>query len=467
LPVAACDSPFMYVGLPHVINDESEQGLRGLVDSLFTHASQFNEDNLRELYRTASAFYFKHSTRFRSFEIRNGFDTQINIKSFEELRPGHDKTLDRVCDHLMYGSSVFDLPSSEDWTRSSAEEDQFLAGELNRIKRYRAEVLEESAKLNARQPPKSKVAVCRAWSNQTSTNSYFDAAWVSRGHSSEEFKVYQPVQKRELRFEEFLLGQLADVNQEFVVIAPEIFQYDESWMRASRMRIEQENNAEFVWSGAWISTKAAGITQSILVTPSPSARYSDLVKKVSSLSDPYLLLGLSLFRRTYLMSLLKQLLNLPVQDIGQEIIALLTRAAQNQAGKAMIVIHNDPVTAKQTMADQATNVPSALSRELPLTAMAATTNNRPEISERQQISIIEKAVEALQKEQNEAALQLLDQVIPSKQDMPMLYYARAVAQARIGKISEAIISLDTLLERDSNHENGRALLEQLKRVKAS
>lgn len=74
---------------------------------------------------------------------------------------------------------------------------------------------------------------------------------------------------------------------------------------------------------------------------------------------------------------------------------------------------------------------------------------------------LETAVSELQKENNELALHLINEVIPYRQDMHALYYAKAVAETRLGLKDEALKSLTTLLAKDPSSEEGRKLLKHL------
>ena len=84
------------------------------------------------------------------------------------------------------------------------------------------------------------------------------------------------------------------------------------------------------------------------------------------------------------------------------------------------------------------------------------------ITEEEVLKLINTAVDDLKSDKNESALKILCQVIPRKTDMPTLYYARAVAEARLGLIKDAKVSLEALLTKDPLHNQGKALLEQLK-----
>jgi len=97
----------------------------------------------------------------------------------------------------------------------------------------------------------------------------------------------------------------------------------------------------------------------------------------------------------------------------------------------------------------------------PSVALDSTAAAQAKMGEDEIIASIDMAVQALRENQDQTALVLLNQVIPLKLDMPHLYYARAIAEVRLGKSEEAIQSLNALLIRDPSYAPGKELLEKL------
>lgn len=77
-------------------------------------------------------------------------------------------------------------------------------------------------------------------------------------------------------------------------------------------------------------------------------------------------------------------------------------------------------------------------------------------------SQLAKAIAALNANQNEEAMEILESAIAAAPEMPGLYYGRAIAQARLGLTGEAVASLKHLLAAIPEHQKGKQLLEELK-----
>ncbi len=73
-----------------------------------------------------------------------------------------------------------------------------------------------------------------------------------------------------------------------------------------------------------------------------------------------------------------------------------------------------------------------------------------------------KAIAALNANQNEEALDILESAIAAAPEMSGLYYGRAIAFARIGLIEQAIDSLNRLLTANPTHTKAQLLLKELR-----
>jgi cephalosporin hydroxylase/SAM-dependent methyltransferase len=75
--------------------------------------------------------------------------------------------------------------------------------------------------------------------------------------------------------------------------------------------------------------------------------------------------------------------------------------------------------------------------------------------------LIQQAIAQLNANNNAEALSLLEQVSASWLELPGLNYGKAIAQARLGQIHEAVESLNRLLAVVPNHTKGKQLLAEL------
>lgn len=75
--------------------------------------------------------------------------------------------------------------------------------------------------------------------------------------------------------------------------------------------------------------------------------------------------------------------------------------------------------------------------------------------------VIHQAIAQLNANNNAEALSLFEKAIASSPDLPGLNYAKAIAQARLGQINEAVETLNRLLAAVPNHKKGKQLLAEL------
>ncbi len=87
---------------------------------------QSHREIRREAFRMAYSYVFKFEPPFPLVRAHGVIDVSLGYDSVEELAPGRDPTLDRICGYLIEQSSVYESPSSEDIARTSIEEDEFF-----------------------------------------------------------------------------------------------------------------------------------------------------------------------------------------------------------------------------------------------------------------------------------------------------------------------------------------------------
>ncbi len=96
----------------------------------------------REAFRIAYYYFFASELPFPAVAMHGIFDTRVNYRSREDLKPGKDPSMDRICDFLMDGRPYFDEPNEQERSRSRADEDAFfeiLARQPNALRNTRYE----------------------------------------------------------------------------------------------------------------------------------------------------------------------------------------------------------------------------------------------------------------------------------------------------------------------------------------
>lgn len=120
-PVYAAPSIFTGVGFATA---RSIAEYRGMLEDCLADDKPFSVD---ELVRFARAIYFTYfivlSHRFKGFGFNGVYGEDIRVREVRELMPGHDPVLDRVCNHILYGTDVYEQaqPASAETERAYIE----------------------------------------------------------------------------------------------------------------------------------------------------------------------------------------------------------------------------------------------------------------------------------------------------------------------------------------------------------
>ena len=321
IPSASVESLFLSQGVPHQLIDSSTEGVKQLLQGMLAHADNFTVDGLRRLYRFTNSSYFRHSTTFKSFGIKNTHEPEIRISSAEDLLPGKDPALDRICDHVVSGRSILPLPTSEDWARTTSDEDQFLADQLAKLNNYREGVAAEAAKRAGEQLGQPRVKIFElafgpdsqtpekvsSFSRQIYPNLELSRVNLSTGGSVED-----------------LLAQLRDLRGfEYCALTNAAFQYDERWLYQLVEGLKANPQLGCGLSAAWVAN--SGKTHAVIFSDQNSLSDFNLASRMlPQLSEMFYLLCFGCFRLSYLQEVLPQLLQLPNQNRSEFLFKLMT-----------------------------------------------------------------------------------------------------------------------------------------------
>jgi len=80
----------------------------------------------REAFRLAYYYVCQFELAFPAITVLNIYEAETNYTKKEELGVGFDASLDRICNFLIEGTSLFDSPTEEALSRSTAVEDAFF-----------------------------------------------------------------------------------------------------------------------------------------------------------------------------------------------------------------------------------------------------------------------------------------------------------------------------------------------------
>jgi hypothetical protein len=114
----------LYEHSPRILTVRSREALPGMLERC-VHASTDREIQ-REAFRLAYYYIFELELPFPTVTVLSVFSVQPNYRDSEELSAGNDSSLDKICHFLVEGRPLFDSPTAQERSRTTAEEDAFF-----------------------------------------------------------------------------------------------------------------------------------------------------------------------------------------------------------------------------------------------------------------------------------------------------------------------------------------------------
>ena len=125
-----------------IVTVRSKESLPGLLEKCLQAST--DREIQREAFRLAHYYIFAFEVPFRAVTVLGIYDAKVNYSDREDLAPGKDVSLDRVCNFLIKGDPLFDWPTVDERSRTTADEDAFfeeLARSPNYLETSRYEIL--------------------------------------------------------------------------------------------------------------------------------------------------------------------------------------------------------------------------------------------------------------------------------------------------------------------------------------
>ncbi len=108
----------------HILNIRSRESLPGMLEKCL-HAYSDREIQ-REAFRLAYYYIFVFEPPFPAVTVSGIHEARLNYTRREDMAPGQDDSLDHICNFLIEGHPLFDQPSPEERSRTTADEDGFF-----------------------------------------------------------------------------------------------------------------------------------------------------------------------------------------------------------------------------------------------------------------------------------------------------------------------------------------------------
>lgn len=438
IPSAMFDMCPYHIALRHRIPKNFKDGaVRELLAGLTQQIEDFNTEDLKRLYRYSHAVFFKFTKQFKSFSIKNKCEPNITLQSFDELLPGRDPELDRVCNHVLHGTPLLRFPEQSDLQKSDAEEEAFYAEELQRLQAQRTHWKAGLANVVAvhEHVPVAVVRVSTSpqeasidWAaHSRHKNLAFHDCWIDQNSG-----VHQALGQ--------VIEQLKITPQKLVLIAPKSAQYDEAFISSIVDCICTEQKAGKACLGGsygtWLAREGR-IENTIFTQGVPAGTFEEAIALMPQLQDPLLLLSFGIYDREYLLQILEQAKLFPISRLSAEHVFKALRTEQIQRSpRPMMILNRDKIVIAQA-------------RE-----------NNDETA----LVIIQEAINSVKSGDHRRALELFEVAIPLKSDLPVLHYGKAIACLHLGKLQDAKSSLQTLLSMDPEHKEGKQLFSELAHI---
>lgn len=357
VPTAATKLSIYRNAIRHVIDKFDKESLRTLVDDLLSESTQPTIEDFRKLYRFTHAYFFKFCNKFRSFGS-NG----LNFDDEAELDPGIDPILDRVCDRILKGSPLYDLPKSESYHRSLLEETYFLEQELREVKEYRQRVREHTLKQEFSSTHPSVGIIPLIYQIEDNAHN-LSLEWAKRSRYRN-LKIYPSLN---LDFSDFLgnidsiLSKLKAIPEDYILLANSYFQYSESFI-SSAMEVllaDTQKQIQGVLFGGWLPVSKNRVkrgvfpSQVIFAQRNLSATYEQAIEAFPALQYPPTALTFSVVRKESLLKILNQSKQMATaSEAAENLFNFLQGADIHKIERPLLLIHEIPESIQQLLQNE-------------------------------------------------------------------------------------------------------------------
>jgi tetratricopeptide (TPR) repeat protein len=347
IPTAVSEASPYSQALKNTIECIDIDALSSLVDRLFNY--KVSVEDWKKLYRFTHAYFYKFSRQFRSFGTQDFHFYNIKIKTLEDLQPGIDRMLDRICERILTGSSLYVSPDDDTQLRVLEDEEKWLRQELDAVYDFR-QIVQQKTNEQDRNSELAQISVrVILIARQTSEITNIDP-WLERSRHKNLVVSHLQLADSATHSEtcESILKILDSISEQYVLLSYPDFIYDESVISTSIESLQtpeyREKNAVF-W-GAWIASDEGEIEREIFTKRIPTTQYQQAIEILPFLSNPLTWLSFAVIRKQSLI----QILNLIkcMSTASQAIASLFDVIGTSfyQTGLPLLVVH--PNSSSQT-----------------------------------------------------------------------------------------------------------------------
>ena len=341
----------------YVIRENSIEHLSQLVDSLMADSAKPIEEDLKRLYRFTNAYFFKFCKEFRSFGIKNFHLHDLRFESLNDLKPGLDTTLDKICDRILVGSPLYNLPSSTHNNSYCEQEDSFYEQELEEIQAHKSMVQEQT--LNEQNSCFSVSAsvgvICIKHKDFLGGNQLLHD-WIQQ--SRHENVVVYECNVLELEDYENIINSILDITElikeDYILVTNNYVQYDESFLSRTLdiLTSSDSQDVDGIFVGGWLLAAEGGIEEGIFtqgmfnkqgnfVQRNSLLTYQEAVEVLPLLRYPPTILAFSLLRKKALIEIVNNVKKMPMVAAEKIFDYLVYGSNTHKINLPLLVIHQE------------------------------------------------------------------------------------------------------------------------------
>jgi len=238
------------------INYSTEQNCLDIINHTISKTNHIAIEHLRSIFRFSFLFYFRLSFFFKSFGIKNFYEPDLRFNKLEELTPGFDPQLDHICNYLLgQNDALYPMPDDHQKIPSDYEEKKFMEELLFDIQQTRQKIFNNPIKCDTCKIPISVICVIKEENFSDKEQTYLYNSIIHSRHEVYEI-LYETVQPSmlEISFIESISDLVNTANSDYIYIATENIQIDESFLSSSIDFFSKKKNYSYdaLLTGAWI-----------------------------------------------------------------------------------------------------------------------------------------------------------------------------------------------------------------------
>ena len=283
------------------------------VEQAVARTGDFGVEDLRKAYRATFFLFNRLNWRFTSFGIRDFHHPHIRIQTLNQLAPGNDPAIDRLCGHILQDKPLYPVPVPGDHQRELSPETAFLQEEIKRLQSDRQAVKRACQNETKGFEPMVTVVRVRQDGRRDPQDTVFGQSLKRSRHRHLETLPYNevsfPSQASAGQLIEELGASVQKAGGDFIYFATDCIQVDEALFTEAVDCLERPANTDRdgVIIGAWVCDSQGRLQKELFTNDDLSPDVNQSLQALPLLHNPAQMLPLVLMRKDAWQSLIGQL----------------------------------------------------------------------------------------------------------------------------------------------------------------